>query len=210
MTTQVDLIWLENHTDRPSWSLGEVMPVEASPQAINLLLEEYLPGSRAQAWFFWDSTLGKPQEETILKVLQTPGDVWHAGLSLGVGGLPRMIDFVSPTWMLNRDPPADIEATSWRLSLRCCLVRIPVLRQIGGVYPEFLTLDGAALEMGHRYVRQGVLPRHIPWLAPENLAVEAPEIPLEDELRFIYYRYGRRWSNWALLRGWWTNLGARP
>lgn len=202
---KVDLIWLGDTADRPSWSLGEVIPVKALPPAIDSLVKERLPASQAQAWLFWDSALGLPQENTVRKAFETPGEVLHAGLSLGTGGLPRLIDFVSPTWMLNRDPPADIEGTSWRLSLRCCLVRAPVLRQMGGVFPEFQTLDAAALEMGHRYIRHGVMTRHIPWLAPLNLPAEAPIIPLEDELRFIHYRYGRNWSKWALARGWWTH-----
>ena len=72
---------------------------------------------------------------------------------------------------------------------------------MGGVYPEFTTLDGAALEMGHRYTMRGVFTRHTPWLLPEGLSSQVSEIPFEDELRFIYYRFGWRWTKWALLRG---------
>ena len=204
MTFQVDLIWLGGFADQPPWSLGEVWPVEASPLAIHLLVQEHLPNSRAQAWFFWDGALGAPREEIVQEALQTPGDIWHAGLRLGAGGLPRLMDMVNPTWMLNRDPPPNIAATSWRLSLRCCLVRTAVLRQVGWVYPEFLTLEAAALEWGHRCIRSGVITRHIPWLVPANLVAETPAIPFVDELRFIYYRFERRWCKWALGRGWLT------
>lgn len=203
MAAPVDLVWLGNLSDQPPWSLGEVRSVEASPVAMHCLMKEHLPVGGDRAWLFWDRSLGAPQEESVLQALQTPGDIWHAGLRLGVGGLPQLIDFVSPGWMLNRDPPVEIIATSWRCTLRCCLARTTVLEQMRGIHPEFLTLEAAALEWGHRCIRQGVLIRHVPWLAPEEVVyTDPPQIPLEDELRFIYYCYGRRWSKWALWRGW--------
>lgn len=157
--------------------------------------------SIAQACLFWDCGLGPPAPDRITQALSRPGNVWHAGLRLGAGGRPQLLDFVVPTSMLTRDPPANLEATSWRISLRCCLMRSEVLRQMGGVHPEFTTLDGAALELGHRYAMRGVLTRHIPWLLPESVSFRISEIPFDDELRFIYYRFGWRWTKWALLRG---------
>jgi glycosyltransferase involved in cell wall biosynthesis len=163
-------------------------------------MEQQLKSSSAEAWLFWHNGLGMPDPERIQKALTQPGDLWHAGLRLGMSGLPGVIDFVAPTWMLNRDPNPTIEATSWRLSLRACLVRTEVLRQMGGVHPEFETLAGAALEMGHRYVMRGVLTRHILWLLPADLSVAPLVLPFEDELRFAYYRFGRFWCRWAAMR----------
>jgi glycosyltransferase involved in cell wall biosynthesis len=197
---RVDLIWLGNPEHQPTWSLGEVWPTNPNPAAIHRMVREKLPTSLAQAWLFWDSALGVPEGDIILKAMTRPGDLWHAGLRLGTGGLPGLIDFVAPTWMLNRDPPADIEATSWRISLRCCLISIKVLRQMGSVHQEFITLDGSALEMGHRYVKHGVITRYLPWLFPHNLPSLNSFIIFEDELRFIYYRFGRIWAKWALMR----------
>jgi glycosyltransferase involved in cell wall biosynthesis len=117
-----------------------------------------------------------------------------------MGGLPGLIDFVDPTWMLNRDPPGEIEATSWRLSLRCCIIRTAVLQQLGTVHPEFETLAGASLDMGHRYARRGALPRHLPWLLPAGKSCQAAAIPFVDELRFVYYQFGSFWMRWALMR----------
>jgi glycosyltransferase involved in cell wall biosynthesis len=202
MTKRVDLILLGGSESDYPWTMGRVWPVTASTEALHgavLHLQQHLCG--AKAFLFWDRELGRPNPDIIQKVLTCPGDVWHAGLGLGLHGLPGLIDFVAPTWMLSHDPPADTEATSWRISLRCCLVRPEVFRQMGGVHPEFISLAGAGLEMGHRYATRGVLTRHIPWLLPQRLSCRVPEIPFEDEFRFIYYRFGGRWSKWALLRG---------
>jgi glycosyltransferase involved in cell wall biosynthesis len=131
-------------------------------------------------------------------VLNEPGEVWHAGLSLGMAGRPGLIDFVAPTWMLNRDPAPESVATSWRLSFRACLLKTDVLRQMGLPDPGFQTLAGAALEMGHRLITCGVFMRHIPWLVDSALPPEP--LPFEDELRFVKQRFGAFWSRWALCR----------
>ncbi len=136
------------------------------------------------------------------RLLSRPGDVWHAGLALGMGDVPKLIDFVAPTWMLNRNPDVAIEATSWRLSLGACLARTDALLQLGGVRADFLTIAGAALELGHRLVSRGAFVRHVPTLlGPGASSSSGPLIlPLEDELRFVALGFGRRWARWALTR----------
>lgn len=200
MNNRVNLIWLGEARSLPSWPLGDVWASEATPLALHRLIEERLPGSEAESWLFWDSRLGVPNIQRVLEALTRPGDLWHAGLRLGMGGSPGLIDFIYPTWMLNSDPESDIEATSWRLSLRACLVKSEALRQVGGVCPDFRTLEGAALELGHRFVMQGVMTRHTPSLIAEDLLSLSSLSCLEDELRFVYYRYGGFWSRLALLR----------
>ena len=199
LNAKVELVWL-GECPPPPWPLGRVFATEPACRAVHELMLRLSKESVAQACLFWDSGLGPPAPDLIIKALMRPGDVWHAGLRLGGGGWPQLLDFVAPTSMLTRDPPADIEATSWRISLRCCLMRLEVLRQMGGVHPEFITLDGTALEMGHRYAMRGALTRHTPWLLPDGVSSEVSEIPFEDELRFIYYRFGWRWTKWALMR----------
>ena len=105
--------------------------------------------------------------------------------------------------MLNKDPEPTIEATSWRISLDACLISTEVLRQLGGISPEFETLEGAALEMGHRYITRGAIVRHVPNLISQDILQNSFKIPLIDELRFIRYRF-RGWSYyWVLFRILW-------
>jgi glycosyltransferase involved in cell wall biosynthesis len=201
---RIDLIWLGTSENQPFWSLGEVYCCNPSPQEIYRLSSQVLPAAKSDAYLFWDSSLGTPEEKRFQKALDCPGNIWHSGLTLGLGGLPGLLDFVNPTWMLTLDPPIDIEATSWRLSLRCCLIKTAVLQQLGTIRPEFETLEGASLEMGHRYVKRGVLPRHLPWLLAEGKVCEPVDIPFLDELRFIHYQYGPFWMRWSLMRALFT------
>ncbi|MBN1121751.1 MAG: glycosyltransferase family 2 protein [Anaerolineae bacterium] len=199
MDRQVDLIWM-GESAPPPWPLGEVRRVSSEPDGLCNFMVGALESTAASAWLFWDSALGNPDPGTIEKVLSLPGDVWHAGLLLGMDRKPALFDFVSPTWMLNRDPDPLIEATSWRLSLRACLLPVEVVRQMGFLRVGFETLEGAALEMGHRYIRRGVLVRHIPWLIDWPPVEEPMSLPIEEQLWFIYYRARRMWSRWALMR----------
>ena len=200
MSERVDLIWLGDSAP-PQWTLGEVFKAAPSSASIHQLVEAKLPASATDAWLFWDGQLGVPDAEVVKQTLDLPGHVWHAGLSLGMSGLPCVIDFVEPTWTFNRDPSADHMATSWRLSLRACLIRTDILRQMGGVDPRFQTLEAAALDIGHRYITQGVFTRYVPSLISRLDPKPSPaSIPLKDELRFLMNRF-KRWQRWwALFR----------
>ena len=197
--TTVDLICLDP-SEPIEWPLGRVWRTARGVAELSGCLEGMLRQTAADAVLFWDPALGAPDSARILEALGRPGDLWHAGLRLGQGGRPALIDFVHPTWMLNCDPSPEIEATSWRLSLRACLIRTAVLRRLGGPSSRFRSLDGAALELGHRCVTRGALPRHLPWLLPADVDREGERLPVDDELRFISYRMGRRWAAWALGR----------
>jgi glycosyltransferase involved in cell wall biosynthesis len=186
-------------------------------------VEQLSGSSDSAAVLFWDASLEPPNPVILQQRIASPLDGWHAGLRLGLGGLPGILDFISPTWMLSRDPPPDVEVTSWRLSLRACLVKMEALRQLGGPRPEFQTLSAAGLEMGHRWIRSGAFLRHVPLLlddkatGPQDYETHSgqkrgrrsiinsqrgrnPSLPFEDELRFAYYCYGRKWAGWALFR----------
>lgn len=196
----VDLIWLGGSQSVPEWTLGKVYSIEATPKAVYTLTQRQLADSQAQAWLFWDARLGVPDPVSVRALFKRPGDVFHAGLRLGMGGKPGIADFVQPTWMFNCDPDAGIEATSWRISLSACLVSTDVLRQMGGVDPGFASLECAALEMGHRYICRGVFVRHIPWMIPDNTELPVARIPFADEVRFLRLRF-RTWQvYWALAR----------
>lgn len=197
---RVDLIWLSHAAaPLPAWELGEV--VRSAPDAAALALRVDTLPDKADAFLFWDSSLGAPDADRVRDALTIPGDVWHAGLRLGQGGLPRTMDFVNPVWRLNRDPDDDIVATSWRLSLRACLVKATVLRTLGGPSGSFDTLAAAALELGHRWISCGALMRHVPSLLADDQSSDGGSILTPaDEFAFVRARYGRQWSVWALWR----------
>ena len=120
-----------------------------------------------------------PDAATMEEALPRPGDVWHAGIRLGMGGLPTTLDFVAPNWMLNCDPSPAIEATSWRLRWSC-LVRTEVLAPPGRRETGKFTspLAAAGLELGHRWIMPGALMRHAPGCSRRSS--RRAGAPLED------------------------------
>src|SRR5690606_4166332 len=167
MKNRVTLCWMGT-APAPPWPAGEVVQFETEAR-LAVVQAGIVRASRttAGAALCWDAALGAPDAARIEALLDGPGDVWHAGLRLGTGGLPGIIDFIHPTWMHNRDPDPGIEATSWRLSLSACLIRTEVLRQLGGPHPAFQSLAAAGLELGHRYLRRGAFVRRVPDLVPK-------------------------------------------
>lgn len=201
--SHVDIVFVGVARSADDWPLGVVHGCADSPQPLDRLVRDALVATTAQAILFWDSSFPLPAPAVVEGLLDGSGDVWHAGLLLGQLGRPAMIDYVAPTWMLNRDPEPTIEATSWRLSLRATLIRVDVLRSLGGPSERFDTLSGASLDLGLRVVRGGAIPRHVPRLLPllETPASFAPPPTARDELRIVVRSFGRKWGAWALHRG---------
>jgi glycosyltransferase involved in cell wall biosynthesis len=197
-TPRIDLFWLGNNQPPVSWPVGETICADLTIRGLVEACRARLPQSNADAWLLWDAALGQPNLDIIQNVYALPGNLWHAGLKMAMTGKPGLLDFLKPTWMLNRDPPAHIEATSWRLSLRACLIQTDVLRQMGLPSAEFESLDGASLEYGYRCITQGVITRHIPALV-DNLTAKS-DLTLADEFRFIRAHFSRQWRWWALQR----------
>lgn len=180
--------------------MGNCVFSRPDPGCLSSILQDHLLETQADAILFWDNQFSLPSENYLKTLLDSNIDVWHAGLKLGTSGKPDFINFVDPIWMLNRDPDPDLVASSWRLSLRCCLMRTSVLRQMGGPLTGFISLEAAGLEMGFRFIRSGVFIRHVPSLISELVSSSPYEIPLEDQIYFINTCYGKKWKNWALLR----------
>ena len=194
---RINLLWLSEDLPPPNWDLGAVIPCQPLPVLLTACLAGADPD--VDAWLLWDPILGSPPTDPLPSLLGGPADLWHAGLKLGLAGQPEILDFVTPTWMLNRDPDPEIPATSWRLSLRACLVRGAVLRQMGPPDPNFDSLDGAGIAWGYRLVRKGVFPRHQPDLVAGS-PQPAVALPLVDQLRFLQFTFDRRWQIWASIR----------
>ena len=197
---KINLLWLSTHEDLPEWKYGEVLRAELDPKIIPAVLSKHLVSTNSDAWLFWDPGLGRPDSSRIISLLDSSPDVWHAGLKLGLSAQPEFIDFVNPTWMLNRDPDPGIEATSWRLSLRACLIRTEALRQLGGPRADFDSVDAAGLELGYRYIHNGAVIRHCPQLLASGEAEKSALIGINDQMKFIAACYGQKWVYWAGMR----------
>jgi GT2 family glycosyltransferase len=206
VTVAVDLLPVGPRADRAGgWPLGAIVAAPVAPAALRATLAAWLATATADALLLWDPRLGAPDPDLIARLVSGRGDVWHAGLCLGTHNQPGLLDFVSPTWMFNCDPPAEREATSWRVAPAACLIRRAVLVQLGLPCDGFDTVIGALLEWAARSVQRGALPRHVPALvagaalAEHNWAAEHTP-SLDDEVRIVAYRWGWFWARWACAR----------
>jgi GT2 family glycosyltransferase len=209
---KIDLLHVGTR-ELPAWAHGEAARCAPEVPTFVAWLRAWLERTTADALLLWDPRLGMPSHARMASLLRGRGDLWHAGLVLGMQGQPGLLDFVAPNWMLSCDAPSDREVTSWRVSSAACLVRTDVLRQLGVPCDDFATVPGALLEWGHRAIFRGAKMRHVPDLAPATAIAEvnwpAEQSPvLEDELRFIAYRYGRLWARWSMVRAALSNYGA--
>jgi glycosyltransferase involved in cell wall biosynthesis len=198
----IALVVLADQPTEVRWTVGPQQHCQPAVAGLRRLYEERLRALACDFVLFWDvDRLGPPSPARVRAVANEPGDVWHAGLSLGQQGQPDLIHCVRPTWMLNADPDPEHSATSWRLSLRACLVRHTVLAQLPFIDGGFASLDAAALELGFRYIRQGVLVRYSPALVVDQVgAPRRPALSAADQLRFCQLSFGRKWAAWALFR----------
>jgi GT2 family glycosyltransferase len=206
MRDRIDLLLVGPAAERDvAWSAGAVLRGAGSPRELAATVAAWRDATTAEALLMWDPRLGAPDAALAASLVAGRGDIWHAGLRLGTQNQPALIDFVAPNWMFNCDPPADIEATSWRASIAACLVRTAVVRQLGLPCDDFETLPGAMLEWALRWITRGALIRHVPGLvagarlADHNWAAENTP-SLADEVRFVAYRYGRFWARWCCAR----------
>ena len=199
MTARIDLVLLAAPGLPPAWPGGRVVTSEASPTAVAEACEQ-LAADASDAVLWWDAALGPPPP--CHSLLEERDDVWHGGLALGQGGRPHRLLHVAPTWMFSADPPVDLDATSWRLSLRACLARTAVLRQLGGPDGGFDTISGAGLELGHRWISHGARCRHRPDLLKASGRGHPDGPPSDaDELRIIERRFGLRWAGLSAVVG---------
>ncbi|MCU0485618.1 MAG: glycosyltransferase family 2 protein [Anaerolineales bacterium] len=184
------------------WGLGEVVRYPPDLSLLVSCVNDWVIQPELDAILFWDPNWAVPEDGLILSLLASPDDLWHAGLKLGMGGRLGLLDFAAPTWMFNRDPAPETCAASWRVSLKACLVRAEVIRQVGFLNPSFISLEAAALEWGFRCMRRGVFCRNQPDLLPGINGAVRVTLPAADELRFILNGYGKSWAAWALGRAW--------
>ena len=200
MSHTIDLICLSEQNTIPPWPCGKVFSSPAIPQLLHQTLNKVTENSTSDFILIWDKSLGNPDPECMQKISNLPGNLWHAGLKLGMSDQPTTIDFIWPNWMFTKDADAVIESTSWRISLRACLIQRDVLVQMGNIQPKFKTLEGAGLEMGHHFISRGVFTRYIPWMISHSAKQNQSRINFEDALRFVFCRTTKFWLLWTIFR----------
>jgi len=196
--TEIDLIWL-GESAPPQWDVGRIHSMRRELNELAVALNAIAQSSDADACLLWNADLGTPDAAQCTSLLGSVADVWHAGLKLGMSDVPAIVDFAAPTWMLHANPPVNIEATSWKLSIDACMVRMEVLRQMGGPDTAFDSLEAATVDMGLRWIKRGVLMRHIPTIVTIQKS-EGVTLSTADELYMLRKNFPGWQIHWATFR----------
>ncbi len=205
---KIDLILLgvEVQDQDIAWPWGKILTI---PYTIDGVIEvaRSIDGNDGHLLFL-DSTLPVPHQSELERLVESKVDISHAGLMLGTYAITEFLDYVAPISYFNLDQSKEIELTSWKVSLKCCLVKKEIF-QFPFLDSGFESLDCAALEWGFRLIWQGASIRYTPGLlktANGNGAI----IPHCDGLRFIHNYYGKKWLMWIKLRFVFKKLTLNP
>lgn len=194
---RIDLVYFSDNATAISWEHGEVYSLPLNAESLTKSLNHILESSTADWLYFHDDKLGKPNDALIVSLAITPVDVWHAGVKLGLVGLPHMINYINPAWIYNRDVKSNIISSSFRLSLRCCLIRAQILKNNGGLPHGYSSIDMSGLALGYQLIKKGAVLRYHPELVGNN--EEPAYIPELDEWKFLKQFFPAKWQWWVML-----------
>ncbi|MEZ5138962.1 MAG: glycosyltransferase [Acidimicrobiales bacterium] len=193
---QIDLLWWGSGA--PSWSHGTVRTTAPTVAAGAEALAEL--AAEGEGWILlWDRSLPLPADDVLAELVAGRADAWHAGLVLGLSGVPDEHDYIQPTWPLALDAAPELASSSWRASIGALLVRADVVRALGGLDPAFDELTGAGLELGRRMIERGAVVCHTPSLVPGARPIVA-ELTEHDRFLLLRRWFAPKWVTYAALR----------
>ncbi|MBZ0246282.1 MAG: glycosyltransferase family 2 protein [Cyclobacteriaceae bacterium] len=193
----IDLVLLgDSDPIATSWRWGKVYHSNLEINSVNTLISKIL--DTHGYILFLDSALAIPSPNILEQLVESNIDVAHAGLKFDLASKVDFLDYVSPISYFNLDRSVESEITSWKVSLKCCLVKKDVLQQFPFLNPQFESLDASVLEWGYRLIWRGVIMRYYPHLV--NRIFERSNMPIKDQVRFLHAFYGKKWIYWAAIR----------
>lgn len=196
--SSIDVLYFTRTGDHVyhDWKLGANIALPSSVDELMSTLGNYMDTSSADWMLFWDSEFAPPDIDLVTTLSLKPVDAWHAGLRLGLGGKPDVLNYVQPTWMYNKDASENIEHSSFRLSLRAALIRTAVLKKIFNL-ASYASVEMAGLALGYKIIKEGGIIRYHPELLKNNIPAES--IPAKDEWVFAREFFPLKWQLWAIL-----------
>lgn len=196
---KVNILYLDSGVNCPDWEFGDSFSCSSNINSLVQFLQAHIDYSIADAWLICDPYFGSPDVNLLNTLLDQKVDVWHSGLTMGMAGQPEFLINVAPSWMYSVDADPIITSISWRLNLRCCLIRTKVLKELGLPSKNYDSLEAAGLELGFRYIKRGAILRHTPDFTDLNKTIKI-QLSFKDQIRFVFDCYGRKWANWVLLQ----------
>lgn len=202
--TKVDLICFSSTSCE--WPMGDVVQIPYSAKEIGELITLYASTIKADWIFFCDSPGRVPNTTFIRSLITQSADAWHAGIKAGLAGMPRLLNYVEPLWMYNTDAGEEVEHSSFRLSMRCALIRTSALKAVNMDDVPYSTPDMLGLDIGYALLKGGAVIRYHPQLL--NRYINS-NITSADEWIFARRYFTAKWQLWTLLNapGGLANLG---
>lgn len=195
---KVDLLVWGGEISEFSWSLGELWIGDRDLLPVDPSLGHALR-SEASHILFWHRDGGPPPADKIRKLAATPMDAWHGGLKLGLQGAPSCLNFLEPTWIYHKDAPLDRVHSSFRISLRACLIRRELVEDYMSTHPTYTQVEALGLDMGYYLWKSGALIRYSPDLV-SHPPLEQVVIEEDQQWQFVCRFYGRKWRLWYALQ----------
>lgn len=180
------------------WPLGNRIYAPELEANDGPALLQYMRQAKGTHLLCWHAEQGPPPLELIQRLAESPLDVWHGGLKRGMKGQPHALDLLEPTWIYHKDGPEDQIQSSFRISLRACLLRRHWLDAYIGSDPRYDQIDALGLDLGFYGWKQGALMRYHPALAP-GTSHPGDSIRADQQWIFVRRFYGRKWRLWYAL-----------
>jgi hypothetical protein len=88
---KIDLILIGQTESKIQWPYGKILLVGRNPSAVHEAVVNHIVTSSSEAVLFWGNR-PLPSIDQLTNLLAQKADVWHAGLKLGMQGLPSTIN----------------------------------------------------------------------------------------------------------------------
>jgi len=177
-------------------SLCHSIPLPEDISQLPTAINNILAGTPSQWLFFWDFKNGAPDTSVIQILSGRNVDVFHAGLKMGMKGLPKLMNYVDPIWMYNIDCSENIEHTSFRMNISACMIKTDALKKIS-IPACYNNVAMFSIAIGYRLIKSGAIMRYAPDLL--NLTLNAQQIPDIEEWKFAREFYTSKWQIWIAL-----------
>ena len=171
-------------------------------------LKHIVANAKTEWLLLWDDLVQLPSADLLQKLTSTKIDVWHAGIKMGLSGLPDVMNYVDPTWMYNKDAESKVEHSSFRLSIKACLIRVNVLCMFIQHLESYSSIEATGLALGYAMFKSGCIMRYHPQLITSEK--QHVIFSIKDEWTFARQFYTSKWHAWILLNrsGFASNLSA--
>lgn len=195
MQVRVDLIYIGTRNNL-RWEYGKVFTATDSVSDICIVLDSVRKQSTSEWVLLWHEDNGLINKDLVGLLTKKNVDVWHAGLKMGMQALPDAINYINPAWVYNKDVDPDVESSSFRLSIRACLMKRSLLQYVCNLQlDKYASTHMLGIAIGYALIKQGAVMRHHPDLI---LTIAKPiNVTVADEWVFIKQFFPKKWQWWV-------------